>query len=57
MKKIIKRNNGEGIPRFYGVAYVRYETNELVCYPLFINLLVLLFRESLFWLKNPKGHF
>ena len=57
MKKVIKRNSGFRIPRFYGVAYVDHVKNELVCYPLFANLIVLLVRESFFWLKNPKGEF
>lgn len=55
MRKIQKCNSGEMLPPFYGVAYRDYARNEAVLYPLVINLFVLLWREFVYWLKNPKG--
>lgn len=53
MKKII--SPGVEIPPFYGIAYYDYARNEKVCYPIFINLIVLLWRDFVYWIKNPKG--
>jgi hypothetical protein len=52
MKKIMKQ--GDKIPLFYGIAYMDYEKKELVCYPLIINLVAVLIRDTWYWLKNPK---
>jgi hypothetical protein len=51
----IEISPGEMIPRFYGIAYHRWDLNVAVCYPLFINLIVMLWREFVHWNKNPKG--
>lgn len=53
MKKIICR--GEMIPPFYGVSYHLYHQDKAVCYPLIINLIVIIYRDFIFWMKNPKG--
>ena len=53
MKKLVRP--GEVIPPFYGIAYIQWETDEAVAYPLFLNLLVILWRDCLHWLKHPKG--
>lgn len=53
LRKEIK--SGTMIPVFYGVAYVDYSKNLAVCYPLFINLFVIILRDCHFWLKHPKG--
>jgi len=52
LKKIIKP--GEVVPPFYGIAYQEYYLNIAVCYPLGVNLIVLLYRDWVFWWKNPK---
>lgn len=53
MKKIIY--NGMMIPNFYGLAYWDYAKDEGVCYPMPINLFVILCRDFVMWIKNPKG--
>lgn len=45
---------GEMIPRFYGIAYYDYPRNRAICYPLFINLIVMLWREFVYWNKVPR---
>lgn len=52
MKKIIKR--GEMIPPFYGIGYRCYVKDESWCYPIPLNLFVLLYFDFIWWLKNPK---
>lgn len=54
MKKRISR--GELIPPFYGIAYRDYDKDLIICYPIFINLIIILYRDFKFWLKNPKGN-
>lgn len=46
---------GEMIPPFYGIGYRDYSTDRKFCYPLFINLLVILWVDFKRWLKNPKN--
>lgn len=52
MKKIIHPD--EVIPPWYGIAYRRYDLNHAVCYPLFINLLVMIIRAIFYALRY--GH-
>jgi hypothetical protein len=52
-RKIVSES--QMLPAFYGVAYHDYERNQTICYPLFINLVVILWRDFKFWIKNPKG--
>lgn len=52
MKKEI--DQGSMIPPFYGMAYYRYESDKKVCYPIGINLIVILWRDFIYWLKFPK---
>lgn len=55
MKKVI--GPGVLIPPFYGIAYMDHLNNKSICYPLFINLIVILWRDIIWWLKDPKGGF
>jgi hypothetical protein len=43
------------IPPFYGVSYFDYQKARAVCYPLGVNLVVILWRDLCGWLRNPKG--
>lgn len=53
LKKL--KHNHEIIPRFYGIAYYDWSKGHVaVCYPLGINLIVMLWREFVSWNKNPK---
>ena len=49
LKKI---TNGEIIPRFYGVAWSRWQTGEAVCLPLGLNVLAALTRTLYFSIKH-----
>lgn len=51
MKKVITR--AEMIPPFYGVAERDYLRGQLICYPIGINLIVLLWNDFVSWLKSP----
>lgn len=42
------------LPPFYGFAYWDYPRNIRVCYPLGINLIVILALDFHAWLKDPK---
>lgn len=53
LKVLVKQS--ERIPCFYGLAYWDYERNVGVAYPLFLNLVALLWRDFIRWLKWPKG--
>ena len=48
LKKIA---NGEIIPRFYGVAWSRWQTGEAVCLPLGLNVLAALMRAAYYSIK------
>lgn len=53
MKRYLKE--GEMIAPFYGIAYIDYERKcTPVCYPLGINLIVMLWRDWISWIKFPK---
>jgi uncharacterized membrane protein len=45
-------NNGELLPRFYGVAWFDWLTNRAVCLPLGINVLAALARSVYFSIKH-----
>jgi hypothetical protein len=49
LKKI---TNGEIIPRYYGVAWSRWQTGEAVCLPLGLNVLAALLRAAYFSIKH-----
>ena len=49
---IKKITNGEIIPRFYGVAWFRWQTGEAVCPPLGLNVLCALTRTVYFSIKH-----
>ncbi len=49
LKKI---TNGILIPRFYGVAWFRWQTNEAVCLPLGLNVLAAVLRVFYFSVKH-----
>jgi hypothetical protein len=54
MKKEITEH--QLLPAFYGVAYRDYRRNKIVCYPLLINLIVILWRKTVYWLRSPQGN-
>jgi len=47
--------SGALIPPFYGVAVRDWNRQERICYPLGINLIVILLIDMRYWLKDPKG--
>lgn len=49
---IKKITNGTLIPRFYGVAWFRWQTSEAVCLPLGLNVLAALLRVLYFSVKH-----
>lgn len=49
LKKI---TNGQLIPRFYGVAWFRWQAGEAVCLPLGLNVLAALARTAYFSVKH-----
>lgn len=44
-------HEGEIIPAWYGVAWVRFEVNAAVCYPMPLNLLVAAVRAFAIWMR------
>jgi hypothetical protein len=53
VKKII--HHGEMIPPYYGLAYHDYSRDQAICYPLVINLIVILWLDTVRFFKHPKG--
>jgi len=53
----LKREVEQGCraPLFYGIAYMDFQSGARICYPLGINLMVIILRDIWFWLKWPKG--
>lgn len=47
--------SGGMIPPFYGVAVRNWDKHERICYPLGINLIVILLIDLGHWIKDPKG--
>lgn len=45
-------NNGELLPRFYGVAWFDWPTNRAACLPLGLNVLAALVRSAYFSIKH-----
>lgn len=52
MKRYIKQ--GEMLRPFYGLAYWDYQRNVGVCYPLGVNLIVILYIDFIRWLRDPR---
>ncbi len=50
MKKVIKQSGM--IPAYYGIAWVKYQSLEFVCYPVGINLLVVFAMRVKAFVKN-----
>ena len=50
LKKVI--GEGEYYPPFYGAAYLRYETLQVICYPVPINLIVRVFKSIYAFLRR-----
>lgn len=44
VKKVI--NEGEAIPKYYGIAYRDYLRYQAVCYPIVLNLIIRYLREA-----------
>jgi len=44
--------SGDIIPRFYGVAWTRWQTGDAVCLPLGLNVLAALLRAAYFSIKH-----
>ncbi len=53
LRKEIKRY--EMIPPWYGIAWLRYDADVAVCYPLGLNLIIRLFRSA-YILMKMAGH-
>ena len=50
--KIAKEvRKGEVIPEWYGVAWVRWEVDEAICYPMPLNLLIAAARAIAIWMR------
>jgi len=49
---IKKITSGHLIPRFYGVAWFRWQTGEAVCLPLGLNVLAAVGRAAYFAVKH-----
>jgi hypothetical protein len=45
--------NGEMLPRWYGVSYVDYARDCIVAHPTPFNKVISVLREFLYWLKKP----
>lgn len=43
---------GEIIPGWYGVAWVRWEDDAAICYPMPLNLLVAAVRAIAIWMRH-----
>lgn len=51
--KIAKEvHNGEIIPAWYGVAWVRLEVDAAICYPMPLNLLIAVVRSIAIWMRH-----
>jgi hypothetical protein len=55
MKFRIEVSDHEEVPPFYGIAYHDHLYRRSVCFPLFINLIVILYRDFVRWMKWPKA--
>lgn len=51
VKKVI--NEGEAIPKYYGIAYRDYLRYQAVCYPIVLNLIIRYLRELYFIIAIP----
>jgi hypothetical protein len=53
MMKLQKRiQHGQVIPFFYGIAWKDWVSNEAVCYPVPVNMLVAVSRSFFIWMKH-----
>lgn len=43
--------HGELIPKWYGVAWVRWEVDAAICYPMPLNLIVAAVRAVAIWMR------
>lgn len=50
----IRIEEGQMIPKFYGVAYRDYDTLYAICYPIPLNIFMGLWNKILIWFKH--GH-
>lgn len=50
-------NDGEVIPKWYGIAFRDYSSFRTVCYPIPFNILVAFGRQCWICLKNPIHFF
>ena len=47
-------HRGEMLPAWYGVAWIRWEADTAVCYPMPFNLVIAVCRALVVWIKY--GH-
>ena len=47
-------NEGEQMPKWYGVAYRDFAMYQAVCYPIPLNIIVATWNKVLWWLTQPS---